>query len=474
MRILFVEPPKDFWFVMGEYLPPPVGILALAAYLEKKNDRLDIEVLDCQAEQLDWDGLRRRIESIRPDVICPSGMATCNAYAVVRTTEIAKDVDPRIVTVVGGQHFTALAEESLQTYPQIDVVVRGEGEETLVELIQALSDGRPLASVRGVSFRHDGKVIHNLDRPLIENLDDLPFPGYHFVAKNMKRYHFTMMAGPNTGYALLEGARGCAYRCTFCSQWKHWSGRWRFKSARRIADEMEHCYREYGSKFLWLTDDNFDLGVRTEDLCNEITKKGIADDITWFVQARCDDVVSHEDLVPKMRKAGNMWMLLGVERHDQGSLERFRKGSKPSDAKGAISILKKNDIFSHGMFIIGERKDSHESIRQLQEFTADIDPGLSIFTVLTPFPGTELYDNAKQNGWIEDTNWAHYDMIHAIMPTEHLSRDEVQEELYDTYRQYYGSMRRRISGLFSPNRLKRTTYRYLAGQALLQGLRELL
>lgn len=473
MRILFVEPPKDFWFIMGEYLPPPVGILALAAYLESKNDKLDIEVLDCQAERLDWDGMRGRIESFKPDVVCPSGLATCNAYAVVRTVEIAKEVNPRIVTVVGGQHFTAIAEESLQSCPAIDVVVMGEGEETLSELVRTLSEGKPLTNVRGISFRHDGRVIHNLDRPLIENLDDLPFPGYHFVAKNMKRYHFTMMAGPETGYALIEGARGCAHRCTFCSQWKHWGGSWRFKSAKRIADEMERCYREYGSTFLWLTDDNFDLGMRAEELCDEITKRGIADDVMWFVQARCDDIVNHREMVPKMRKAGNLWMLLGVERHDEETLGRFRKGSKPSDARLAIDLLKKNDIFSQGMFIIGDRKDSRESINQLRRFAADIEPDLSIFTVLTPFPGTELYDIAKKNGWIEDTNWADYDMIHAIMPTEHLSRKEVQEELYETYRQYYGSMRRRISGLFSPNLLKRRTYRYLAGQALLQNLRDL-
>jgi len=108
--------------------------------------------------------------------------------------------------------------------------------------------------------------------------------------------------------------------------------------------------------------------------------------------SKCDDIVSHEDMVPKMRKAGNLRMLLGVERHDQESLDIFRKGMKPSDAKLAIDLLKKNDIFSQGMFIIGERKDPHESIRQLQRFAADIEPDTSIFTVLTPFLGNKAYN----------------------------------------------------------------------------------
>lgn len=473
MKILFVEPPKDYWFVMGEYLPPPFGILALAAYLESKNPDLEIEVLDCQAERVNWDSLRRRIESIQPDIIAPSALGTCNAYLVLRALEAAKNVNPEIKTVVGGQHFTATAETSLQAFPEMDFVVRGEGERTLSDLVRALSGAKSLTDVNGISFRHNGQIIHNQDRSLIEDLDELPFPGYHFVEKHMRTYNFKMMAGAESGYALIEGSRGCQHRCLFCSQWKHWNGTWRIKSPKRIVDEMEKLYGDYGTTFFWLTDDNLGPGGRIQELCNEIIRRRLGKEIAWFVQARCDDVVSYGSLLSNARRAGCNWMLLGIERHDQESLEYLRKGTTSSQARLAIAQLKRNDIFAQATFIIGERRDSHKSIMELREFTSGIDPDLAIFMILTPFPGTDLHDIATKNGWIEDTNWADYDMIHAIMPTEHLSRKEVQEELYDAYKGFYGSLGRRITGLFSSNLIKRRTYRYLAGQALLQGLREL-
>ncbi len=473
MKVLFLEPPKEYWFVMGEYLPPPIGILELAAYLESRDKDIEIEVLDCQAEQLGWKELERHLESSNPDIVAPSALATCNAYSVLRTAETAKKANPNIKTVVGGQHFTATAHESLEDYPEIDIIVRGEGEQTFTEITQELKKKKPsLSKVKGVSFRHEGEIVHNPPRPLIEDLDDLPLPGYHFVRKHMSKYHFTMMAGAKQ-YALIEGSRGCPHKCNFCSQWKHWNGTWRIKSAKRIADEFEYCYNEFGSKFLWLTDDNFGLGKHANNLCDEIVKRGIADDIIWFMQVRCDDIIQHRDVLPKVQKAGNRWMLVGIESGDVATLESFNKKINPQDAEQAMKLLKENDIFAQATLIIGERKDSAKSIAKLREYVNHIDPDLAIFMILTPFPGTELYENAKRNGWIEDDNWANYDMAHAIMPTETLSRKEVQEELYNCYRGFYGSMSRRFKGLFSPNKLKRRTYGYLASQGLLQALREL-
>jgi anaerobic magnesium-protoporphyrin IX monomethyl ester cyclase len=204
MKILFVEPPKEFWFVMGEYLPPPLGILQLAAFLEDKGDNWDLEVLDSQAERVNWKNLERRLESSDPDVVVISALATCNAYTVLRTVSMVKKIDPDIKTVVGGQHFTALAQESLEEYPEIDFIVRGEGELTLLELVKNLDKDKTPFNVRGLSYRHQGKVVHNPPRPLIHNLDDLPLPGYHFVADPAHPYHFKMMGTPAAGYATVE------------------------------------------------------------------------------------------------------------------------------------------------------------------------------------------------------------------------------------------------------------------------------
>jgi anaerobic magnesium-protoporphyrin IX monomethyl ester cyclase len=472
-KILFIEPPKDFFFVMGEYLPPPYGIIQLAAYLEKEAKNVDIEILDCNAEQVGWKGMEKRIESSNPDVVASSSLATCNTYVVARTLETAKKVNQDILTVTGGQHFTATAQESLQQYSEIDVIVRGEGEQTLAEIVARSRDRNALPRIKGISFRHNGEIIHNPSRPLIENIEQLPYPGYHLVKDTMSKYHFTMMAGRDSRYALIEGSRGCSHECSFCTQWRHWQGKWRLKTPKRIADEMEFCHRNFGSRFVWLTDDNFGAGTRASDLAEEIIKNGTADEKTWFVQARCDDIVRNKEVLPKLRKSGLTWVLLGVENTELSTLEAFKKGITPEDARTAVRLLKENGIFAHAMFIIGGRKDTAGSIQKLREFANDLDPDFVMFSALTPFPGTEIYEEAKRNGWIEDFNWSHYDMVHAIMPTETLSRLEVQEQLYECYRSFYGPWKRKLQGVLSNNKMKRRVFRYMAGRSLLTQFKSL-
>ena len=473
MKILFVEPPKDYWFVMGEYTPPPLGILQLASFIESRMPEIDIEVLDCQAESVGWNKLAKRIENFEPDLVVSSALATCNTYTILRTLDTVKKIDPDIKTVVGGQHFTALAQESLEDYSEIDFIIRGEGELTLLDLVQTLIDKKAPLKVRGISFRYNGKLIHNPERPLIDNLDDLPFPGYHFVEDHIDKYHFKMMAGPNAGYATVEASRGCLHKCTFCSQWPYWGGKWRTKSPERIADEMAHIYNEYDISFLWLTDDNLGLGKKTSEICDELIKKDVTDDLTWFLQARSDDIIKNAKILPKLRKAGNYWIMAGLERHDDTTLNKYQKGIKPSNSKLSMDLLKENGIFSQATMIMGDRKDSHSSMQEFREYVNYVDPDLAIFMVLTPFPGTELYKTASEKGWLQEDNWANYDMIHAVMPTEYLSISEVQEELFKCYRDFYGSMKRRITGIFSKNMFKRKTYRYMASQGLLEYMRDL-
>ncbi len=471
MKILFVEPPKHFWFVMGEYLPPPLGILELAAYVETKMPDVEIEVLDCQAGNLDWNGLEKHIESSLPDIVASSSLSTCNAYTTVRALATAKKVAPSTLTIAGGQHFTATADESLRTYPEVDVIVRGEGELTLVDLVNVAKTSGSFADINGVSFQKSGRVFHNPDRPLIANLDELPMPAYHFVEDHIRKYHFAMMAGSKAIYALVEGSRGCPHRCTFCSQWKHWRGTWRSKSPKRIADEFEFLCSDYGAEFLWLTDDNFPLGPSAGNLCDEIVSRGIAEDIMWFVQARCDDMIRHSDLLPRMRAAGNMWILTGAESGSEETLRNVKKGTSPDQTGDAVRLMKKSGIFAQTTFIIGHRDDTHKTLSDLREFVNRIDPDLAIFMLLTPFPGTDVYEEAQRNGWVEDTNWANYDMIHPIMPTETLSREELREELVHCYRAFYGSWSRRFRGIFSSNKLKRRTYGYMASQSVVNQLK---
>ena len=236
---------------------------------------------------------------------------------------------------------------------------------------------------------------------------------------------------------------------------------------------MEYLYQEMGISFLWLTDDNLGLGPHTRKLCDELINRGLSEDLKWFVQARSDAIIKNQENLPKLRKAGNYWVMAGLERHDPTTINSYQKGIRTEDSRQAMDLLKDHDIFAQATFITGDRSDSHQSMERFREFVNHVDPDLAIFMILTPFPGTALYETAHTNGWLEDYNWSNYDMVHAVMPTEHLTRNEVQEELFLCYRDYYGSLKRRITGVFSKNQFKRTTYRYMAGQGLLQSLRGL-
>jgi anaerobic magnesium-protoporphyrin IX monomethyl ester cyclase len=470
--VLFVEPPKDYWFLMGEYLPPPTGLLVLAAYVERELPDMEVKVIDCQAEKKSWDFVKTSIESMSPSFVATSGF-TCNAYVCARVAQTAKELNDETVTIVGGQHFTAVADESLRDFPEIDYVVEGEGELTLVELIKTVQEGGDMGKVHGLAFRNNGEIVHTPDRPLIENMDDLPYPAYHLIEKNMDRYHFALMAGKKK-YMILEGGRGCTHKCSFCTQWRHWKGRWRTKSPKRIADEMEFLHKRYGGMFLWLTDDNFDYRKRGMGLWEELRKRDFTDDIKWFFQARTDDICTNPDLVGKLQEVGNSWILIGIENHSPEVLKDFKKGVKASDAVKAVKILKDSGVFAQAMLVIGSRKDSAESIRQLRRFSIDLESDLNIYAALTPLPGTDVHREALTNGWIEDKNYANYDMAHAIMPTETLSRKEVQEELFQCYNEFYGSTVRNIKGIFSKNEIKRRAYRHMAGQKVLKTLRSLI
>jgi anaerobic magnesium-protoporphyrin IX monomethyl ester cyclase len=471
-KILLVEPPRHYWFVMGEYLPPPTTLLVIAAYIEQEIPDLEVEVLDCQAERVSWNGLERHIESHNPSIVLTSGF-TCNTYTCARTVEISKKINKDIITIVGGIHFSSVPDESLNNFPEIDIIVKGEGELTIVELIKTLRDKNDIQHVKGIVYKKNGKIIHTPPRPLITNLDILPYPSYHLVEDHISKYHFSMMAGKKTQYMILEGARGCEYKCTFCTQWNHWNGLWRTKSIKRIADEIEFLNETYGGVFLWFTDDHFKFSARGKSLYQELKHRSCTEDIMLFLQARTDDVAQHPDLVSKLREVGTYWIMCGVESNAAETLQEFKKGTKNQHAYETMKILRDNDVFSHAMFVIGTRKETHESVKRLREFSIDLQPDFAIYTALTPFPGTMYFDMAKRNGWIEDNNYSNYDMAHAILSTEALTRQEVQEELWRCYQSFYGSYARNIAGIFSKNKLKRTLYRHMAGQHVLTKFRRL-
>lgn len=467
MKLLLVEPPKKLWFVMGDYLPPPYSLLLLAAVVEKEVPDVEVKVIDSQAEELDWVTLEERIRQEKADIVGTGSHATCNVYKTVRTLDLAKQVDPEVITITGGSHFTMFDEETLTQYPSIDIIVRYEAEKALVNLLKhfqthgRFKDG--LKNIKGIAFNQNGEFRRTPDYPPLTNdeLDNLPYPAYHLLP-DMNKYHFAMMS--DAPYILLEGSRGCTHNCTFCSQTTFYRQHWSTKSVKRIADEMEWMYNTFGSRFFWFTDDNF-CGGRTqliEELCQEMLSRGLnGDEIEWFAQMRVDSILEVGDGLKTMNRAGNYWQLVGGESPHANVLDEFKKGIRGSQTVDAIKLLRKNNILAQLMIMLGHEDETREMIHETMKWATDVvKPDFIITMLLTPYPGTPLYEDLSKKGRIIDDNWTNYDMIHAVCDMKYLTAIELQEELYKAYRHVYDSWSRRFTGIFAKNKYKRRIFWY--------------
>jgi anaerobic magnesium-protoporphyrin IX monomethyl ester cyclase len=481
MKLLLVEPPKKYWFVMGEYLPPPYSLLILAAVVEKELPEIKVEIIDCQAERLDWLKLGERIRKEKPDIVGSGSHATCNVYKTVRTLDLAKQIDPEIVTISGGSHFTMLDEETLTQYPSIDIILRYEAEKALVHLLRHFQindcsfDG--LEKVQGIAFRYEDKFRRTLDYPPLtsEELENLPYPAYHLLP-DMNQYHFAMMS--DAPYILLEGSRGCTHACTFCSQSTFYRRNWSTKSVNRIADEMEWMHDTFGSRFFWFTDDNF-CGGRPkliDELCQEMLSRGLnGDEIEWFAQMRVDSILKVDEGLGTMNRAGNYWQLVGGESPFAEVLDSYQKGIKGTQTVDAIKLLRKNNILAQLMIMLGHENETRESIQKTMVWATDVvKPDFIITMLVTPYPGTPLYEDLKAKGRIIDDYWTNYDMIHAVCDMKYLNASELQEELYKAYRHVYDSWSRRFSGMFAKNKYKRRIFWYYFKAGVIGQLKRLI
>ncbi|UCG02269.1 MAG: cobalamin-dependent protein [Candidatus Heimdallarchaeota archaeon] len=481
MKLLLVEPPKQFWFVMGEYLPPPYNLLILAAVVEKELPEIQVQIIDCQAEKLDWEGLAERIRKEKPDIIGSGSHATCNAYKTVRTLDLAKQLDPEVITITGGSHFTMLDETTLNQYPSIDIIMRYEAEKALVDLIKHFQSygctKNGLKKVQGIAFRDNGIFRRTPDYPPLssEELENLPYPAYHLLP-DLNQYHFATMS--DVPYILLEGSRGCTHDCTFCSQTTFYRRHWSTKSVNRIADEMEWMYNTFGSRFFWFTDDNF-CGGRPkliEELCQEMLSRGLkGDEIEWFAQMRVDSILKVGDGLKTMNRAGNYWQLVGGESPFTDVLNSYQKGIRGAQTVDAIKLLRNNNILAQLMIILGHENETRDSIRQAMEWATDVvKPDFIITMLLTPYPGTPMYEDLNRKGRIINENWTNYDMIHAVCDMKYLSAVELQEELYRAYRHVYDSWSRRFSGIFAKNKYRRRIFWYYFKAGVVRQLKRLI
>jgi anaerobic magnesium-protoporphyrin IX monomethyl ester cyclase len=241
---------------------------------------------------------------------------------------------------------------------------------------------------------------------------------------------------------------------------------------------MEWMYNTFGSRFFWFTDDNF-CGGRPkliEELCQEMLSRGLnGSEIEWFAQMRVDSILKVGDGLQTMNRAGNYWQLVGGESPFSEVLDSYQKGIRGTQTVGAIKLLRKNNILAQLMVMLGHEKETRESIQQTMEWATDVvKPDFIITMLVTPYPGTPMYEDLNRKGRIIDNNWTNYDMIHAVCDMKYLTATELQEELYKAYRHVYDSWSRRFSGMFAKNKYKRRIFWYYFKAGVIGQLKRLI
>ena len=449
MKVLLVEPPKTCWELMGEKnVSPPLGLAQIAGMLE--NHSVDVEIVDCNASGLNWDNLEDKIEKIQPSVVGCTAI-TPFFYEALEVMKLAKRVDEKIFTVMGGPHPTFTIEETLQN-PGVDAIVKGEGEITFLELIRCLEKKDGLSKVRGIAYRNGNKVVQTLPQPPAD-VNGLPLPAYHLLP--MEKYHFVVL----DNFITVLSSRGCPHRCTFCSEWRFWRA-YRARDPVKVVDEMELLNKKYGRDCFWFGDDCFNVDKKhIQGICTELMERNLG--VSWFCQGRADFLIKYRDLLPGMRKSGNLMTQIGVETSKNEEMRSFNKGLTIDQIKKAVDLLKENDIVSQGLILIGSRKDNADSILHKLRYMKWLDVDFPIFTVYTPFPGSDIYEEAKINNWLEVQDYSKYDMAHAIIPTEHLSREQVASFYYYCFKSCYLDPIKLAKGLLSRNEWKRKIWRHM-------------
>ena len=389
----------------------PIGLEYIAASIEKDVDK--VWIIDMEFEKRPF---QHFLDILHPDLVGITMSATDHNEGL-RLAKIAKDNG--IMTVLGGYHPTAIPDELL-SHPQIDIIVRGEGELTMKEFVKK---GSP-ENILGVSFKNGGKIIHNLDRPFIEDLDSLPFPARHLRRHKYKDH----MNNNGKELDVITMSRGCWGRCSFCCEPYMSKSRMRFRSPENIMKELFEIVSFHKGKSLqiFVTDPHF-MGdpKRIYQLCDLLQKHKL--DITFSVMTRVDSIVRYPKLVKKMYNSGILSYELGFESPNQRNLNDIRKGITLDMQEKAVKILRDNGANVSGTFVIGLPGQSEEEIKQFPAYAKKIGLMNCAFGIATPFPGTEFYEKLEKNGLIFERDWTKYDEMHSVFKLNPLSSEKLEE-----------------------------------------------
>ncbi len=410
MRILFVVPP----YPIEEYPALATGSVCLASALRANGHQ--VKVLDLLISEPSQEKVEQAVASLRPELVGITSV-TMTFPMACRIASWVRNARPEAIIALGGPHVSFLPDRSLRECPSADLVIRGEGEQTILELADVLEEGSDLRSVRGLTFKENGKIISTPGRPLVEDLDGLPSPAWDLL--------------PIARYRVLQGkvgvlsSRGCPHGCVFCVGHRMVGRKGRFRSPHKVVDEMEWLALR-GFSSIGIDDDLFTLKKsHALEVCGEILSRKLP--ITWHAFARVDTV--NPELLRAMSEAGCTDLLYGVESGSQEVLDRIGKGITLEQVRRAVQMGKEAGIRIFASFVLGLPGETKESLRATREFARSLGCQYG-FHVLSPFPGTRIWEEARAMGIrILTEKWDEYDANRVVTLTGDISPQDVDRIL---------------------------------------------
>jgi len=375
--------------IQGLY--PPLGLLYIAATLEKEGHQ--VQILDSQALNLTTQETKKEIRKAKPDIVGITAM-TPTVKGAFEAARLSKEIYPDVPTVLGGVQLSLYSEATVSNQ-YVDFGINGEGEHVMIDLLKALNSGKDFSKITGLIYKENGKVKTNGFR-IVEDLDSLPFPARHLVRTG--DYSCVIAKDPMT---TLMTSRGCPYRCGFCFKGPT-DTKLRFRSPKNVVDEIEECINKYKVKEIMFYDDTFTADRKhAMGICDEIIKRGIK--ISWETPTRVNCI--DEELLKKMEEAGCIRLRLGVESGNDEILKIMRKGTNKEMVKKAFTMLRKTKIESFAYFIIGYVHENEQTIRDTINFAKELNSDWVMFTIATPLPQTPLFDEAVKLGYMDKDYW---------------------------------------------------------------------
>lgn len=364
----------------------PLGLGYIASFLEsngKKVEFVDFAALGEHDKKL----IENEILEKKPDIvgITATEPQVSFAYDIAKTI---KNLLPETFVVLGGSHFTFIWKETLSKHPEIDVIVLHEGEYTMLELVETLERGEDLANVKGIAYRDSSqKIVKTSLRPLIEDLDSIPFPAWHLMPLQLYRYEYGCM------YVLTS--RGCPSNCCFCVSPAMWMRKFRVRSVKNVVDEIEVLMKKHRFDYIYFVDDVFTLDMeRTIKICDEILNRKLS--FEWGCMTRVDCV--NRELLRKMYHAGCRSILFGIESGSQNILNHMGKKTTSFQARDAVKWAKEFGITVTGSFIIGHPGETREDMIKTFEFSQTLGLDFIQYHPLIVYPGTPLFNKVGKLG----------------------------------------------------------------------------